>query len=137
VRVVIDTNVFVSSFFNSKGAPKGVIDLWKTGKIILCVSEEILGEYMEVLARFGLYGEPELEKLLGLFKNKENSIFILSTPCFHVIEADPDDNKFIECAVAAKAYYIISGDKHLTRLEEFNDIKIISPADFLYLFRGG
>ncbi|MFN3740796.1 MAG: putative toxin-antitoxin system toxin component, PIN family [Thermodesulfovibrionales bacterium] len=62
MRVVIDTNVFVSSFFGGK--PKKVIDLWKDGKISLCLSKGILDEYIEVLIRLGMKEEKELEALL-------------------------------------------------------------------------
>lgn len=131
IRVVIDTNIFVSSFFNPNGNPKRVIDLWKNRKITLCVTEEILEEYVEVLARLGFSNEPELEELLRLFKKKNNIIYIASTPKFNLIKDDPSDNKFIECAVTAQAQYIISGDKHLLNLEMFRNIRIISSLDFL------
>ncbi len=131
MRIVIDTDVFVSSFFNPKGAPKKVIDLWKTEKAILCVTEEIIEEYVEVLMRVGLSGEPELAELLGLFKKKSNILFFASTPKLTLIQDDPDDNKFIECAVTAHARYIISGDKHLLGLNRYQDIQVLAPADLL------
>jgi len=131
VRVVIDTNVFVSSFLNPIGNPRKVIDLWKTGKIDICISEEILEEYISVLARIGLEGEPELYELLERFKRKENIIFASNTPSITVIEQDPADNMFIECAVAVDAPYIISGDKHLTALKSYRGISIISLSEFI------
>ena len=70
-RVVIDTNVFISSFFG--GNPKKVIDLWKNGKIALCLSRNIVDEYIEVLKRMGLKDENELEELLGLFAKGYNA----------------------------------------------------------------
>ena len=66
-RVVIDTNVFVSSFFG--GNPRRIIDLWKTGKVILCLSRPIIEEYVDVLRRLGLQNEKELDELLSLNKN--------------------------------------------------------------------
>lgn len=134
MRVVVDTNVFVSSFFNPEGAPRGIIDLWKKGQLVLCVTEEILEEYIEVLARLGLSGESELEELLELFKRKESIIFTKSTQKLYVVEADPDDNKFIECAAEVQASCIVSGDKHLTEMKKFRDIIIIPPAEFINLF---
>jgi len=131
VRLVIDTNIFISSFFNPNGNPKRVIDLWKNGKITICITEEILEEYVKVLARLGFSNEPELEELVGLFKKKNNIIYIASTPKFNLIKDDPDDDKFIECAVAARAQYIISGDKHLLNLKAFQNITVISPSEFL------
>ena len=131
MRVVIDTNIFISSFFNPNGNPKRVIDLWKNGKITICITEEILKEYVKVLAGLGFSNEPELGELLGLFKKKNNIIYIASTPKFNLIKDDPDDDKFIECAVAARAQYIISGDKHLLNLKTFQNITVISPSEFL------
>jgi len=135
MRVVIDTNVFVSSFFNPKGNPKKIIDLWKSEKLILCITQEILQEYIEVLIRLGLSDEPELEELLNLFKKKINIVFSNSTPKIEMIKDDPDDNKFLECATSAKAGYIISGDKHLLNLKIFQNIKIITPLNFLNQYK--
>ncbi len=128
-RVVIDTNVFISSFFG--GNPKKVIDLWKNGKITLCLSRNIVDEYIEVLKRMGLKDENELEELLGLFAKSYNIVFSASPPSLKIIEDDPDDNKFIECAVALKSSYIISGDRHLLSVGNYMGIEIISPAEFL------
>ncbi|MBU4313528.1 MAG: putative toxin-antitoxin system toxin component, PIN family, partial [Actinobacteria bacterium] len=72
MKVVIDTNIFISSFFNKKGNPRKIINLWKEEKIQLCISSEILEEYLEVLSRLGLAGEPELKGLLNLFKKQVN-----------------------------------------------------------------
>ncbi len=65
IKVVLDTNVFVSSFFG--GSPRRIVDLWKTGEIALCLSRPIIDEYIEVLRRLGLQDERELEELLELF----------------------------------------------------------------------
>ena len=64
IRVVIDTNVFVSSFFG--GNPKRIIDLWKNEEIVLCLSKDVLDEYIDVLQRIGLKDEDEIEELLSL-----------------------------------------------------------------------
>ena len=52
-------------------------------------------------------------------------------PELHILEKDPDDNKFIECAVALKADFIISGDKVLTEVQDYMGIKIVNPKEFL------
>ena len=59
IRVVVDTNVFISPFFG--GNPRKVVDPWKSGEITLCLSRPIVDEYIEVLRRFGLQDEKELE----------------------------------------------------------------------------
>lgn len=129
IKVVLDTNVFVSSFFG--GNPRKIIDLWKTGEIILCLSKPIIDEYVEVLRRLGLQNERELEELLGLFAHGFHVIFTAKTPKLHVVEKDSDDDKFIECAVALRADCIVSGDKNLTALKEYMNIQIASPKDFI------
>ena len=131
MRVVIDTNVFVSSFLNPKGHPRAVIDLWKTGQICLCVTEEILEEYLEVFTRLGLRGKPELKNLLRIFKRKENLVFSKAAARFRRVKDDPDDDKFIDCAISARARYIISGDSHLLKVKQFKTVKIVSSAQFV------
>ena len=129
MKVVIDTNVFVSSFFG--GNPRKIIDLWKTEKIVLCLSKAVLEEYLEILERIGLKNEPELEELLSLFARGFNLEFIAGTRRIKVVESDPDDDKFIECAVALRAEVIITGDKALERISEYMGIKILTPQKFL------
>ncbi|MCD6532795.1 MAG: putative toxin-antitoxin system toxin component, PIN family [Deltaproteobacteria bacterium] len=129
LKVVIDTNVFISSFFG--GIPREVINLWKSGKITLCLSQEIIEEYIDVLNRLGLKDKNEIQKLTRLFAESYNSIFTIATPSLKIVEDDPDDNKFIECAVALDSKIIISGDKHLKNIKKYIDIHIMSPKEFV------
>ncbi len=133
MRVVIDTNVFVSSFFG--GNPRKIIDLWKNGKITLCLSSAILDEYVDVLQRIGLEDEQELEELLALFSKGFNLLFTTKTPELKVVKNDPDDNKFVECAVALKAKTVISGDKALIAVKRYMGIEISTPQKFLEAFK--
>ncbi len=132
MKAVIDTNVFVSSFFG--GNARKVIDLWKESKIILCLSKNIVGEYISVLQRVGLADEIELKELLSLLAKGFNTMFTAKTPQIQVVETDPDDDKFIECAVALQADVIVSGDRALKAVGEYLGIKILSPKEFLKLF---
>jgi hypothetical protein len=131
MRVVVDTNVFVSSFLSPKGIPRRIIDLWKTGEVILCLSPGIIEEYVLVLGRLGLEGEPEMDELLELFKKKANILFTAPAGGLKVVEADPDDDKFIECALNAKASFVASGDRHLLDIGSYEGIRIVTPAEFL------
>jgi putative PIN family toxin of toxin-antitoxin system len=133
VKVVLDTNIFVSSFFG--GNPREIIDLWKEGILVLCLSSVILDEYVEVLQRLGLEDEEELEELLSLFQGGMNIIFTSRTPSLRVVEDDPADDKFIECAVALKADVIISGDKALQQVKEYLNIRILNLHEFLKLYK--
>lgn len=133
MKVVIDTNVFVSSFFG--GNPRKIIDLWKKGKISLCVSKNILDEYIEVLQRIGLGDGREIEELLSLFAKGFNILFTTKTPKIKAVRDDPDDDKFIECAVGLKAEVIITGDKALKAMNEYMGIKILNPQEFLKAYK--
>ena len=131
IRIVVDTNVFVSSFFG--GNPRKVIELWKSGKAVLCLSGPILDEYVAVLNRMGLADEGEMEELLALFSQAPGVLFAAKTPALKVVPLDPADNKFIECASALKADYIISGDKGLLAVKDYMGIDIVAPRQFLNL----
>ena len=132
IRAVVDTNVFISSFFG--GNPRKVIDLWKSGEITLCLSKPIVDEYIEVLRRLELQSEKELEELLGLFAHGFHLVYTAKTPELHVVEEDPEDDKFIECAVALKAKFVITGDSAVRKLRNYMNIKIVSPREFLIKF---
>ncbi|MBI5178722.1 MAG: putative toxin-antitoxin system toxin component, PIN family [Nitrospinae bacterium] len=129
MRVVIDTNVLISSFFG--GNPRRVIDLWKNEQVTLCVSGKILDEYAAVVKRLGLEGYPEFQEMLALFSRGHSLVFTTKTPKIEAVPQDPDDDKFIECAVALKAEVVITGDKALGALKEYRGIPIVTPARFL------
>ncbi len=129
MKVVIDTNIFVSSFFG--GNPKKIIDLWKKEKITLCLSHAVLDEYIDVLQRIGLKDEQELEELLSLFSRGFNILFTTKTPKVKIVKNDPDDDKFIECAVALKADAVITGDGDFHDIKEYMGIRILTPRQFL------
>ena len=130
---MIDTNIFASSFFG--GNPRKIIDLWKKGNISLCLSRDILDEYVDVLQRVGLKDENEIEELLSLFAKGFNILFTTKTPEIKVVKDDPDDDKFVECAVALKAETIITGDKALIAMNKYMEIKILSPQEFLKTYK--
>ena len=129
MKVVVDINVFVSSFFG--GNPKKIIDLWKNEKITLCLSNAILDEYINVLRRIGMRDGYELEELLSLFSRGFNIMFTTKTPKIKIIKKDPGDDKFIECAVALKVDAVITGDREILAIKEYMGIKILTPQQFL------
>jgi len=133
MKVVIDTNIFVSSFFG--GNPKRIVDLWRGGKITLCLSKDILDENIEVLQRIGLKDENEIEELLSLLAKGFNILFTTKTPQISAVQDDPEDDKFIECAVALKAEIIITGDKALRATREYMGIKVLTPQEFLKTYK--
>lgn len=127
-KVVVDTNVLVSSFFGGK--PRDLLHLWRDGGLAICLSDEILAEYLEAIARFG-DGKAEVRELLAVLSARENVILVSPREQVHAVRSDPDDDKFLECALAAGADAIVSGDRHLLSLGEFRGIPILGPARFL------
>jgi len=128
VKVVLDTNVFISSFMG--GPPRTVIDLWKEGRITWCLSAALLDEYVEVLQRLGFY-RCETREILQLLKRGEHIAFAKRTPSLKVIEEDPDDDKLLECARALHAKAIITGDKAVLRYHPWKGISIQTPEQFI------
>ena len=131
MRVVIDTNVFVSSFFG--GRPREVIGLWMEGRITLCLCTGIVDEYIAVLSRMGLGPGGGLDELMEWIASGRNIAFIDSPPPVRVVEADPDDDKFLACALALDAKYLVSGARHLLDLGTYRGVRIVNPATFLTL----
>jgi len=83
----------------------------------------------------GYFDKNEFTKLTKLFAEGYNSVFTATTPTLFIIKEDPDDNKFLECAVALDCKIIISGDNHLKSIKKYFDIEILSPKEFIELFQ--
>lgn len=131
MKVVIDTNVFVASFLTPAGIPRKIIDLWKEGRIMLCLCAEIIEEYINVISRFGLENEKELQELLEVFRRKVNIHFVTIDRKLKLVAADPEDDKFVECALSAHATVVVSGDRHLLDVKRYKSIRILSPSQFI------
>ncbi len=129
-KIVLDTNVLISATF-WKGPSYEITILTIKQKIQSFTSIEILEEYGKILKRDFKQTEDEIHKKIKtiLLFNK----IINPTTKIIAIKEDPDDNKIIEAAIESKAKYIISGDKHLLKLKQFREIKIIKPREFLEL----
>jgi putative PIN family toxin of toxin-antitoxin system len=129
MNVVIDMNMFVSSVFG--GPPREVARLWFQRRITKCLSEEIFQEYQRVLREIGAVSEAEERDLISAFTFGENVLYVNDPPSVKVVEEDPDDDKFIACALALEADYIVSGDSDLLSLGSYMGIPIVSPSTFL------
>ena len=130
-RVVLDTNVAISAALSKQGAPAKVYELVLEGKLLNFTTVSILQELEEVFQRFiqrRKMQPAQKEFMMQTFKLK--SFTINSKFDERIVTQDPADNKFINCALTAKAL-IISGDKHLLRIKQFGGIRIFSPSSFL------
>jgi putative PIN family toxin of toxin-antitoxin system len=129
VRAVLDTNVFVSGVFFT-GPPYRILDAWRKGLLTLVVSPEILEEYRRVGHELseGFEGV-DLSSLLALLVT--HAEVIKATPLPVPVCRDPDDDKFLACAIAADAEVIVSGDKDLLAIDEHRGVRILKPRDFV------
>ena len=130
LRLVIDTNVLISAAIKPAGLQRTVLLLAITRPARLYVSRPILEEYREVLGRRELRIRKGLrQQVLQLIKN--HSYTVVPTRRLHVT-TDPDDNMFLECADAARADYLVTGNqKHFPRF--WKNTKIITTREFISL----
>jgi putative PIN family toxin of toxin-antitoxin system len=130
-KTVVDTNILISAI-NYGGVSDQILDLARNKEIDLLTSPEILTEFADILHRkFEFTPERTREAVAQIQK-----ISTLTFPVqrLNIIKKHESDNRILECAVEAKAQYIVSGDEHhLLPLGEFEGIKILSPAEFLRL----
>lgn len=127
MRIVIDTNVLISGIIFG-GKPSKIIELLFGKKISVFASPEMVDEYKRI---YGELGERYAKRTHNELNEIINSMNIL--PSHSHIEAcrNPDDNKFIECAIDNRCIYIVSGDKDLLVLEQYEDIGILTVSEFL------
>jgi len=133
-RVVLDTNVLISALLFRGRLPK-IVGLWQKGKIIPVISKETFSELMTVL---------EYPKFSLTQEETDSIIKYEILPYFEIVEVvkdvkgicrDPEDDKFISCAISASADYIVSGDKDLIDLKQYKSIKIIKASEFLEMYK--
>ena len=129
LRVVLDTNVLISAILFG-GKPRQILEKAIRGEIRLCLSEPMLEELKGVLQRSKFNYSPEmiqfiLTELTGIADFVDPSVTI------NVVLEDQEDNRILECAVAAKADYVITGDSHLLKLNNYLNIDVLNAAAFL------
>jgi uncharacterized protein len=129
LRVTADTNIFISGL-NFAGLPRQILNLAESGAILLAVSDEILDEVTRVLRR-EKFGWPEVEIDRAVTQITRFTEHVESKQRIDAIAEDPTDDRILECAVASRSEYLVTGDKHLLKLGRFGGTKIVKPADFL------
>ena len=138
IRIVLDANQFVSALLKPDSNPAKILSLIEQGRISLLISEAIIAEigavlrYPRIVQRHG-----KTPEFLELFMKRLRSISLVTEGKLKIeaIREDPHDNRYLECAVEGKADFIVSGDHHLTDLESFHGIPILTPQAFLMIVR--
>jgi len=134
LKVVIDTNVFISAFYLPESRPANVVLLARRKTILNLISPQILKEVERIIKKKLLWDNSKTEGAVRLIKNFSEEVHPQER--LAIIVDDPD-NLILECAVAGQADFIISGDKHLLNLENLQGINVVTPADFLVAIEVG
>jgi len=135
LKVVLDTNVFVSSLLSKAGSPAMVIDSWRAGQYLIVTSRSIISEIKRVVEasdirkKYGLTDDL-IERLILLLEKDAIVVPGLSAVA-GAIPKDPTDEMFLAVALDARADLIVSGDRHLLDLGEYKQIPILTVRQFL------
>lgn len=129
MRVAVDTNFLISATQWDYSVSHKLLQKLIRNNVEIFTTKEILEEFAEVLKRDFSYNEEEIRNIL----EKVLQFLTLITPSkkVDVVKEDSEDNKIIECAVEAQADYILSYDKHLLNLKEYEGIKIVKPEEVI------
>ena len=130
-NIVLDTNCLIMAV-SANGEYYRVWQDYLDGRYNLCVSNDILEEYIEIVGRN--IRQEFAEMICSVILNSENTILVDPTFSFNMIVADVDDNKFVDCAVVANAKYIVSNDKHFNVLKyiPFPHVDVLNIDEFLH-----
>ena len=138
MRVVLDVNVVVSAVLSSKGAPRRLLERWRSGAFIVVIAEGVLVEVAEKLRNpkiGGKYGvsDGDVAAVLALFRSQAAWV-LLPPEDVQPITGDPEDDYVLATATAAAADYLITGGKRLLVRSSVGGTRIVSPAAFLEAF---
>ncbi len=134
IRAVIDTNILVSGTISSKGAPRKILDLARSEAFKVVSSVAINHEVLNVLHRDYIYVKYSLsEDIIDGLSAFLYEGTVLTEDRYSVsrVKKDPEDNKFIACAIEGEADYIVSGDDHLLALKHYKGVQIVDARGFL------
>ncbi|MBI3169322.1 MAG: putative toxin-antitoxin system toxin component, PIN family [Chloroflexi bacterium] len=127
-RVILDTNIIISSALG--GVLVFIFEKWSEEKFTVVVTTDILAEYLDVLSRpkFKLPQETIDRITRFIYQFSE---FVVPEERIRAIDSDPEDDKFLETAIAGKVDFIVSGDRHLLTLKTFRGIPILNARKFM------
>lgn len=129
-RIVLDTNCLLMVI--PKQSPCRIVwDAFLSGEFILCISNEILEEYFEILSQKITYSIAV--NVISTILSQQNILLITPYCKFNLIQSDVDDNKFVDCTIAAEAKYLVSNDAHFKILKQiaFPKVNIVNLVSFV------
>lgn len=133
MKIVLDTNVLLTSI-SPRSKDYWILELFLQKAFTICVTTAILAEYEEIIARE--MGEAAANDLLQVLTNAPNVERITTWFQWNLIVNDPDDNKFVDCAIACDARYLVSEDRHFRILKKipFPKVEVIDVKAFKLVF---
>ena len=134
MRIVIDTNVVISGTF-FKGNPRRIVEATVENRFNVFATPEIIQEYNDIINEFIIRKQGNLDN--NILNQFIASLNIINQKSFMQICRDPDDDKFINCAIDSKSLYIVSGDNDLLVLGKYNNIDIITATQFCKTYLDG
>ncbi len=133
MRVVVDTSVFLPGVFFG-GPPRDVLAAWRASRIEMVVSGEIIQEYLRVGVRLSArFPGADLDRVLDMVA--ETATLVSAPPLPEPVCEDRDDDKFLACAVAAGARYVVSSDRALLATSPYRNVTVLRSRDLLDMLR--
>jgi len=140
-KVVLDSTVLASAFLTKAGVSAESLHKAKDGGFDMCLAEEILEEvqrallqYQKIRKRYHYTDQAVIQFVQNL---RIVAHLITGLPSIEVVNSDPNDNMVVACALKARANYIVTRDNDLLSLKNYEDIKIVTPENFMGILRGG
>ena len=132
MRIVLDTNVLISGIF-FRGPAYHILQAWREKKVQFVITTEIFSEYSRVAEEIShKYPGIDISKIINLIAVHSEIVEAFSMA--EQVCEDPDDDKFIACALSNKVKYIVSGDKHLLNLSGYMGLEMVKPQEFYSTF---
>ena len=132
IEVTADTNIYISGLIFA-GPPRRFIQEAQAGRFRLAISDALLEELTRILRAKFAWSNEEIREAVTLLS--ACTVRVQPGERLDIVDADPDDNRVLECAVAAGSRFIVTGDGDLLRLGAYTGIRILKVADFLELIR--
>lgn len=133
-RAVLDTNVYISGTILTRGIPFEILEAWRQQAYILITSKAIIAEiervfhYPRIRQRYSITDQ-DVTRLIASLHTE--ALVVAGDYEVSGVSTDPDDDKFLACALEGQADYIVTGDPHLLNLKQYHGINILEPREFL------
>jgi putative PIN family toxin of toxin-antitoxin system len=133
LRLVIDTNLVVASYFNPRSASAKILRLLMDNTTVSIVYTEEMRREMRQILRNIRCPQAFLDGINGIF---DAGTKVSPSRKHRLVRDDPEDDKFVDCALAAGANYLITNDHHMLKLKDIDDVEVLRPTQFVKRLEG-